>query len=200
MWLLQWARPDIGVANLVIFAVEREHVRLGPSLHNKVVRLIVLLSQSSGIDSIREVGIHRSADREARNKTPPADAVQHRELFGNAQWRVVQRKAVAQHDDGRVLGAPCQSGCSDVRAWHYAVGVVVVLVDADAVKTHLISKFELIEILVVELMRLVRLEQMAGHIHPDAAVLVLEVLRQEPVGHQVEPANFHLRPLSVRIQ
>ena len=41
------------------------------------------------------------------------------------------------------------------------------------------------------LVRALGVEQVAGHVHPDAAVLLLEVLWQLPVGHQVEHLELH---------
>ena len=70
----------------------------------------------------------------------------------------------------------------------------MVLVDADAVEAHLFGELQLVQELVVELMALHRVEQLAGHVDPYAVVVLLEVLRKEPVGHQVEPTELHVRP------
>ena len=68
----------------------------------------------------------------------------------------------------------------------------MVFVDADAVEANLVGELELVEVLVVELVGLDRIEQVAWDVHPDAAVLILEVLGQIAVRHEVEPAEFHL--------
>ena len=61
---------------------------------------------------------------------------------------------------------------------HQAVGVLVVLVDADAVEADRRAELELVERVVVHLVAAARVEQVAGDVHPDAAVLLGEVLRQ----------------------
>ena len=67
----------------------------------------------------------------------------------------------------------------------------MVLVNANAVEAHVGGVFELVEVLVVNLVAAYRVEQLAGDVHPDAAVLLAEVLRQVGVGHQVKPVEFH---------
>ena len=65
------------------------------------------------------------------------------------------------------------------------------LVDAEPVEAHLIGKLELIEIIVVEPMTDLRVVQVARDIHPDAMVFAGKILRQKPVGHQMEPCKLH---------
>ena len=59
------------------------------------------------------------------------------------------------------------------------------------VEACLVGVLELVEELVVEVVGLLRIEEMAGNVDPDAAVSLLEVLGQQPVGHQMEPAYVH---------
>ena len=138
------------------------------------------------------------ADRKARHEPAAAGDVQHGELLGHADGRVVEGQAVAQHDKGGVGRAPGKHRRHQVRGRHDAVCVVVVLVDADPVKPYLVRVFELVQVLVVQMVSLDRIEEMAGDVDPHAAVLLLEVLGQQPVRHQVEPAYFHgsLRAIS----
>ena len=191
MGLLERSGPDVDVADLVVLAVEGEGVGLRPRLHDEVVRLVVLLAQAGGGRAVCVVGVHGGADGEASDEPPAADAVEHGELLRDAQGRVVEREAVAENDNRGVARAPRERGGGDVRRRHDAVGVVVMLVDADAVEAGLVGEFELVEVFVVELVRLDGVEEPAGDVDPDAAVLFFEVGRQVAVGHEVEPADFH---------
>ena len=183
MWVLERARPDVHVANLVVLAVEREWFGFCPRLHHEVVRLVILLSEAGRGRAVGVVGVHGRADRESRYQPAAADAVQHRELLRYAEGRIVQRKAIAENDYRGVLGAARQRSGGDIGRRHDAVGIVVVLVDADAVEPDLVCEFQFVQILVVELVRLDRIEQVAGHVHPDAAVLLLEIFGQIAVRH-----------------
>ena len=108
MRALDRARPDVDVALLVIAAVERERVRMLPGLHHQVVRLVIALAELARVLAVGEAVVHRRADREAGDQPAAGDAVDHREFFGDAGRRVVQRERVAHHADRRVGGAAGQ--------------------------------------------------------------------------------------------
>ena len=55
------------------------------------MRLVVFLAQQRRRLAITEVGVHRGADREARDQAPAAEHVEHREFFGDTNRRIVQR-------------------------------------------------------------------------------------------------------------
>ncbi len=126
-------------------------------------------------------------------RRPARDAVEHGELFGHADRRIVERDGVAQHDESRVLRAARQAGGDDVGRRHDAVAVLVVLVDADAVEAERGGVFQQVHVGVVDLVALHRIEQALVDIDPDRAVLLAEVVRQIGPGHQVEPGEFHRR-------
>ena len=63
---------------------------------------------------------------------------------------VVERQDVAQDDQFCLRRTACQAGRHDVRRGHQAIGVLVVLVDADAVEAELVGEFEFVQIAVVE--------------------------------------------------
>jgi hypothetical protein len=46
----------------------------------------------------------------------------------------------------------------------------------------------------IEMVPLFRVEELAGYIHPDAAVFLREVVRQKTVWHQMEPVKIHALP------
>src|SRR5438876_2615585 len=74
------------------------------------------------------------------------------------------------------------------------VGVVVVLVHAQAVEALRLGELQLVEELVVEAVGLLGIVEVVGHVHPHGAIAILEVLGQEAVRHQVEEADFHGAP------
>jgi hypothetical protein len=67
----------------------------------------------------------------------------------------------------------------------------MMLVDAEAVETHLIGELELIEVVVVKPVAELGVVKVSRDVDPDAAILVLEVLRKIPVRHQMKPGKFH---------
>ena len=95
MRALDRARPDVDVALLVEAAVEGEGVLLGPGLDDQVVRLVIALAQHRRVLAIGVAGVHRRADREAGDQPAARDAVDHREFFGHARRRIVERQRIA---------------------------------------------------------------------------------------------------------
>ena len=76
-----------------------------------------------------------------------------------------------------------------------AVGVLVVLVDANAVEARPFGELELVQVLVVGLVHdLARSYRCEGGVDPDAGVLLREVHRQLRVRHQMEPVKLHVCP------
>src|SRR4029079_12934079 len=69
--------------------------------------------------------------------------------------------------------------------------VVVVLVDADRIEAARLGKDELVDVLVVGLGHDVAIEQGRVDVDPDAAVLLVELLRQRGIRHEVEPHDLH---------
>ena len=193
MRLLDRPRPDVDVALLVEAAVEGERLLLGPGAQHEVVGLVVAVAQLARVGAVGIGRVHRRADREAGDQAPARDAVDHGELFGHPRRRIVEREAVAEHADRRVGGAARQRRGDQVRRRHQAVAVGVVLVAADGVEAALGRVLELVEELVVHVMRALGVEQRGVDVDPDGGVLVLEVVGQLLVGHQVEPEEFHRR-------
>ena len=189
--LLDRLGPAIDVAQLGVAAVEGERLVGRPRLADQVVRLGVLLAGQRRDGAVGVVGVHRGADREARDQPPARQHVEHGELLGHAQRRIVERDRVAEHDQRRLRGPARQGRRHDVGRRHQAVGVGVVLVDADAVEAHLLGIFELVEILVIGDVAELGLVHAVGQVDPDRAVLLPEVVRHVRPGHQMEPGEFH---------
>ena len=189
--LLDRLRPAVDVAQLVVLAVEGERLVRRPRPHDQVVGLVVLVAGQGRDLAVAEVGVHRRADREPGDESTAADAVEHGELLGDADRRVVQRDRVADDADRRVARATGQPGGDEVRAGHDAVAVLVVLVDADAVEADLVGVLELVHVLVVHGVRPCRVEQRAGDVDPHRAVGLPEVGGQVRPRHEVEPGELH---------
>ena len=191
MRLLQRPRPQVDVAQLRELAVEAEHLLGGPGLDDQVVRFQIFLAQQRRGFAVTEVGVHRGADRKAGDQAPAAEHVEHREFLGHPNRRIVQRDRIAQHDQVGARGAPRQRRRHDVGRRHHAVAVLMMLVDAQSVEASLIGELQRVEILVVKLMADLGVVEAARNIHPDAAMLLFEIVRQIPIGHQMEPREFH---------
>ena len=141
--------------------------------------------------AVTEVGVHRGADRKAGDQAPAAEHVEHRKFLSHPNRRIVQRDRIAQHDQVGARGAPRQRRRHDVGRRHHAVAVLMMFVDAQSVEAHLIGELQRVEILVVKLMADLGVVEAARNIHPDAAMLLFEIVRQIPIGHQMEPREFH---------
>ena len=122
---------------------------------------------------------------------PAAENVQHGELLGHPDGRVVEREAVAQHHYGGIGRVACHGRGHQVGRRHQAVGVGVVLVYADAVEAHGLGELQFVEVVGIQPVALAGVEQRIGHINPYAVVILFKVVGQPLVGHQVEKAQLH---------
>jgi hypothetical protein len=68
--------------------------------------LVVAVAQQRRVLAVRERRIHRRADGKSGDQAPTRDAIDHRELFRDTGWRIVEREAVAHDADGGVGRAP----------------------------------------------------------------------------------------------
>ncbi len=191
MGLLHWAWPNIDIAQLRILAVKTERLRTGPGLDDEIVSFLILVAQGGRNFTIGKIRIHRGADRKAGNKTAAGHHVEHRKFFGNAHGRIVEGDAVAQHDDGGVFGASTQGCGHEVWGGHQAVRILMMFIDAEAVKAALVGKFQLVEEFVVEPVHFFGIVEFGGYIYPHAAVFFFEIFRQKAIRHKMEPINFH---------
>ena len=189
--VLDRPRPDVDVALLVVAAVEGEGVLFGPRLLHQVMGFEVALAQEARVLAVGVAGVHRRADREARDQPAAGDAVDHRELFGHARRRIVERQRVA-HDADRGVGGAAREGTGDqVGRRHQPIAVRMVLVHAHRVVAELGGILELVHEVVVHVMGASGVEQRRMDVDPDAGVLPVKVLGQLRVRHQVEPHELH---------
>ena len=191
MRLLERARPEVDVANLVVFAVPGEDVGVLPGAQDQVVVLLVLVAQRGRIGAEAEVVVHRGADRESGDEASARHHVEHGHFLGHAGGRVVERDRLAEQQDRHVLGAAREGGGHQLGRGHHPIGVLVMLVDADAVEAERGRVFELVEVLVIDAVAFDGVVEAGVDIDPDGAVGLAEVLRQVGPGHQVEPVEFH---------
>ena len=133
-----------------MLALEGEGTDLGPSAHDQVVRL---MKAFVAVGRVGAPGVVFGTDaaHEAGNEAAFGDVVDHGEFFGHGHRVVQQRQGPTQNRDLDIFGAPRQRSGHDTRLRHQAIGVLVVLVDADAVKAKLIGVFELVKVAVVQL-------------------------------------------------
>jgi hypothetical protein len=157
MGFLQGAWPDVHIAQLRILAIKTKGLRASPGLDDEVVAFTVLVAQGCGHCAIGKVGIHGGPNRESGDKTPPGHDIEHGKLFGDADWRIVQGNAVPQNSNDGVLRAPAQSRSHEVGRWHEAIGILVMFIHAQPIKTALLGKLQLIQELVVEPVRFLRI-------------------------------------------
>ena len=137
-------------------------------------------------------GVHRRADREARDEASARDAVEHGELFRDPGRWVVEGEAVAHDADRGIFGAPREGRGDEVRRRHEPVAVGMVLVHAHPVEAALGGELELVHEVVVHVVGPLRIEQARVDVHPHGRILFPEVVRQLGIGHQVEPEQLHV--------
>ena len=104
---------------------------------HQIERLAISLAVLHRRDAVGEVHVHRTAERQPGHEPPPADAVEHPVLLGDADGRRGGRQGHAHLHDGHVevIGLLGQHAAHQVRARHEPVGVLMMLVGADAVES-----------------------------------------------------------------
>ena len=142
---------------------------------------------------VRAPGMIFGADAtyEARHQPAARDVVDHRELFGDRQRIVEERQRAAEHRDLAVLRAARERACHDAGNGHQAIGVLVMLVDADAVPAEFIGIFDLVEIAVIELVADLRIVVGVRQRHPGGIVFLIVVGIERRIGHEMKKEEFH---------
>ncbi len=130
-----------------------ERPRCRPGLDNEIERFAERRSRLCGIDLVGEI-LRSAADHHPRHQPPAAHDVEHGELFRDSQRRVVQRQGVAYDDDLRTFRSLDKGGRDQVRRRHQAIGVLMVLIDADAVETQVIGMGKGVYVLLIEVVAL----------------------------------------------
>ena len=205
MGRLDGTGPEVDHPELLVLAVPGEHLLRRPRLDDEVVGLVVALPLLDRRDPVDHVGVHRAAERHAGDEAAAADAVDHGVLLGHPDRRVGRRQGGAHLDERHVqaVGGPGEGRTHQIGPGHEPVGVLMVLVDADAVQPRLGGVGQLVERPVVVLAHTHRVGQLVpGRIDPDGLVPPFEVVRQLPVRHEMEHRDLHAKPpreLSARV-
>jgi hypothetical protein len=151
------------------------------------MRLLEALPGLRRVDRERVV-LGAAADDHARDQAPAADHVDHGELLGDPRRRVVERQGIADDGDPDAARLAGQDRRDQVRRRHVAVGVLVMLVHADAVKTEVLRRDQLVEVPVVQPVADGGVVQLVGARDPRRSVVRG---RQLAVRHQVEGEEPH---------
>ena len=126
---------------------------------------------------------------------PREKQVEHRDLLGDPDRRVVEGDRVAEHRDRRPRRAAGEDRGDQVRRRHQPVAVVVVLVDADAVEPALLGVDELVDVARRSSRPSPRGRTAPGSMSTQTLrCLLVEVLREVRIRHEVEPQQLHWRP------
>ena len=131
----------------------------------------------------------RNAAGKARDQPAVRHAVEHRQLFGEAQ-RLVQRQQIAVNQQLQVLGALRRGGGEQIRRVHQSVGRAVMLVEADAIIAEPVELLPGGEMLGVgarrDLGREMLSRQRIGQLAADFQMFELLA-----IGQQVKDKDFH---------
>ncbi len=201
--LLDGTRPEIDHGKLEVLAVPGENLPGLPGLHDQVVGLVIPVPLLHRGDPVAEVHVQRRSQGHTRHQPSTADAVQHGVLFRHPGRRIGCGEGRAHLYDGHVhaVGGPGQHRAHQVGSRHEAVGVLVVLVDADAVQSGLGGIDQFVQGPVIVLAYPLRVGQLPpGRVDPDGVVAVLEVLGKLPMRHKVEHGDFDRPPPSPKGQ
>ena len=191
--LLVGARPHVDEAEVVVLALEVEGPGLRPRAHDQVVGLAVPFAHERGVDLVG-VRLDAEADDHAGDHPPARHDVEHGDLLGHAQRVVVERERAAEHEDLHAARHLGERGGHDVGRRHQAVGVLVVLVDADDIEAQPFGRHQLVEVVRIERPPALGIEQRVGQRQPRRVVLLLEVGRQVGPRHEMETDDLHVRP------
>ena len=146
--LLNWTRPDIDVAIVIMFALEGEWAGAGPGLYNQVVCLVHTFTANGWIDAVAEI-FHARAAHKAGDNASATDHVEHSNLFGHPKWVIMQRQCIANNPDFCPLYPLRQDSSHNIWRRHSPVSILMMLVDDDTIPPQFIGSFDLIKISVI---------------------------------------------------
>src|SRR5262245_27203708 len=98
------------------------------------------------------------ASHEARDDAPPADAVEHSDFLGDADWIITAGQRITEETQLRVFRLPGERRSGERHARVNAGRRLVVLVQHD-VEAKLVSVDVIVEITVVEISRYARIQK-----------------------------------------
>ena len=189
-------RPQVHAAQLVVLAVPREDLGIGPGAQHELDPLPPARALHDRRHPVAHPGVGADAHRDAGDEPPVAQAVQDRVLLRDARRRRRRGQRRAELDERDVQAALAREAGEDrpeqVRVAHEAVGVLVVLVRPQPVEAELRGEHELVDRLVEEVARLAGVAELGPRgVDPHRPVARLDVVGQIPVRHEVERRDLH---------
>ena len=189
-------RPQVHAAQLVVLAVPREHLGIGPGAQHELDALAPARALHDRRDPVAHRGVGADAHGDAGDQPAVAQAVEDRVLLGDARRRRRRGQRRAELDERDVEAAfarePGEDRAEQVRVAHEPVGVLVVLVRPQPVEAELRGEHELVDRLVEEVARLAGVAELRPRgVDPHRPVARLDVVRQIPVRHEVERRDLH---------
>ena len=180
-----------------MFTLEGERTFFGPGADHQVVRLVKPFMADGRVGSHRIIFAALTPDHPA-DQPPAGDAIDHRVLFGKRLRMVAHTEGIAENGDLDLRCPPGKRRRHHHRRRHQPVSVLVVLVDANAVETQFVCVFEFVEVPVIKLVPLHRIEIGVGVGHPACFVIPVIVGIDIGIGHQMKHKDFHPMPFNAR--
>ena len=116
-----------------MLALEREWTWLRPRLDDEIMRFMEALMREIRIDAGRVI-LGADAAHEAADDAAAREVVEHRVFFGDVHRIALQRQGAAEDRDLDLLRALDKRAGDEIGRRHQSIGVLVMLVDADAVE------------------------------------------------------------------
>ena len=182
--------PRIHHPVMVVLTLVPEGSRLGPALHDQVVRFFEPFPVFRGVDAALEALDGAAAD-ETGDDPATGVAVQHRYLFGHSNG-VVDSDHIAQDGDLGLLGDLGDNGGVQVDRGFSAPVCRVVFVGHDAVESHFVGQGILVVVLVIKKVGLGGVEEGIGESQPSRVELRQLGVADVALGLLGKPVNFHL--------
>ena len=197
MRILHRPRPQIHFRELIVFAIPSKEFLRGPRLQHQIDGLAPALALVHGRDTVADIGVATEPERHARNQAAAADAIEHRIFLGDADGRrgggergaELHQRDVIQALVARHLG---QDGAEQIWIAHEPIGVLMVLVGADAIEAEPSRQHQFVDRPVIEIANLVGIAIFPPRrIHPCRIEPLREIVRQIAIRHEMETGDLH---------
>jgi hypothetical protein len=129
------------------------------------------------------------------DKPSTGNHVEHGKFLGHTNRRVIQAQGVTQDDDRSIQRAAGDRRRHNIGRRHEPVGILVVLVNTEAVIAQRVGILEHVEIVVIDIVAFDRIVELGIDVDPDGTMFLAKVFWQMRPGHEVEPGKFHCCPL-----
>ena len=167
--MLQRHLEGVDHAEVVVLALPTPGAWLCPGFHHQVMGFLEPLAVEQGIGVGGET-LNAGAAHEAGDQPAAGNHIYLGQFFGQADGVVEDGERVAQQHDLGLLGDAGQDGCLEVHGSAEAGGGVVMLVEHQAVETHLFRVFILVQVHIVEFGTSLRVEVAVGEGETDGVI------------------------------